>query len=473
MTEITVKELDGYSPDSIVFADLRDEKEYRSGTIPGAVSIPMDSISERISLLPKDKTVCVFCAVGDWSLQAAELLQDLGYNAVHLKGGYSAYKNAFNRECPVYLDYAANTPADPRVLDAYCRAVNENFANPNSHHTAGQNARESLDAATGSIAELLGVRPSEIIYTSGASESNNLAVKGFAFSGRHMGKHIISTCLEHSSVSAALTFLQEAGYEIDLVNILPDGTVDLEHLKKLLCNDTILVSVCAVDSELGVIQPVDGIAQLVKQYPGCRFHVDATQAIGKIPFSFEGPDSISLAPHKFYGLGSCGILFKKENAVLEPLIHGGASTTIYRSGTPDTAMAAASETALRIAVSELKKRYDIVAGHNAYLREQLSGFPLVRINSPENAVPHILNLSVKGVKSLKMQQALDLHGISVSTKSACSVPNTPSRAVYAVTHDRKNALCSWRISLSHLTTRSELERFSDVFRECYDSLTCK
>ncbi len=383
---------------------------------------------------------------------------------------HSAPKPYHTPSDSIYLDYAANTPVDPLVLEAYCKAVTDHYGNPNSHHAAGQHARKALDAATNAIADLLHIKPAEVIYTSGASESNNLAIKGFAFSGRHSGKHIISTCLEHSSVSAPLTFLQEMGYEIDLVNLLPDGTVDLQHLEKLLRNDTILVAVCALDSELGAVQPITEIAERIKAFPNCRLHVDATQAIGKIPFSFASPDSVSFAPHKFYGLGSCGILYKKEEAVLEPLIHGGTSTTMYRSGTPDPAMAAATETALRLSLSEQEHRCHIVAQYNAFLRKELSKFPLVRINSPETAVPYILNLSVKGVKSLQMQQALDAHGISVSTKSACSVPHTPSRAVYAVTHDRKNALCSWRISLSHLTTPEELEQFLAAFRVCYNTL---
>ena len=200
----------------------------------------------------------------------------------------------------IYLDYTANTPADPDVLDAYLAAERRYIANPNSTHIAGQEARVEMERVTQSIAQHLGVQPAEIIYTSGASESNNFALKGLARLSRHVGKHIISTPLEHSSVSGTLTALQEQGYEIDLVDIKRDGTIDLDHLKELLRPDTIAVAVTMVDSELGVVQPVAEIAEMLKACPHCHFHVDATQAVGKLPVSFAGIDTMSLTAHKFY-----------------------------------------------------------------------------------------------------------------------------------------------------------------------------
>ena len=254
-------------------------------------------------------------------------------------------ENAVNEQ-QIYLDYAANTPVDQCVLNCYCQAAVTYMGNPNSKHYTGLSAKEAISRATAHMAELLQVQPEELIFTSGASESNNLAIKGIAHTKRHTGKHIISTCLEHSSVSGSLTFLQEQGYEIDLVQIQEDGTIDLSHLKRLLRQDTILVSICAVDSELGTVQPISEISKILTGYPNCTFHVDATQAVGKIPFSCADADLVSFAPHKFYGLGSSGILYKKQPVILEPLIHGGASTTIYRSGTPDTAMILAMGCAL-------------------------------------------------------------------------------------------------------------------------------
>jgi cysteine desulfurase len=362
----------------------------------------------------------------------------------------------------IYLDYTADTPVDERVLQKFTETAREQFANPNSAHSEGRASKAVIDNVLSDIAKLLGIQPNELIFTSGASEANNLAVKGLAVTNRRKGKHIISTFLEHSSVSGALTFLQEQGYEIDLVNILPDGKIDLDNLRSLLRPDTILCAVCAVDSELGTIQPTAAIAEILKDHPDCRLHIDATQAIGKIPFSFAGADTVSFAPHKFYGLKGCGVLYKRDGCVLEPLIHGGASTTIYRSGTPDTAAIAALSTALGIAASEQQKRYDYVKTLNERVRAELMKMPKIRINSPADAVPHILNISVSGIKGEQMREFMDERGICISVKSACSVPNTPSRPVFAVSHDRKNALSSWRLSLSHLTTKYELEVFLEA-----------
>jgi len=371
----------------------------------------------------------------------------------------------------IYLDYTANTPADPDVLDAYLAAERRYIANPNSTHIAGQEARAEMERVTQSIAQHLGVQPAEIIYTSGASEANNLALKGIAHASRHIGKHIISTQLEHSSVGASLSALQQQGYEIDLLDIGRDGRVDLDQLRELMRDDTILVAVCAVDSELGTIQPIREIAGIVKPYPGCRLHVDATQAVGKTDLWLDGVDTMSFTAHKFYGPNGIGALYKRRGLVIEPQISGGASTTIYRSGTPTVALAASLETALNSAVNELPERSARVKEANLYLRTALSKYPKVRINSPESAIPHILNLSVENVKGTVFQRELDAEGVCVSVKSACSSDGLPSRAVFAVSRDRKNALSSWRISLSHLTTQEELDGFLRAFDACYTRLT--
>lgn len=371
----------------------------------------------------------------------------------------------------IYLDYSANTPVDARVLEQFCAVERRCIGNANSHHQAGSAAKAEIDAATIKIASLLGVQPAEIIYTSGASEANNFALKGLARLSRHTGRHIISTPLEHSSVSGTLTALQEQGYEIDLLDVKQDGTVDLEHLKDLLRPDTICVAITLVDSELGVVQPVQEIAAILKAYPHCHLHVDATQAVGKIPVSFEGVDTMSLTAHKFYGLNGIGLLIKRRNLALEPLIHGGESTTIYRSGTPTVALASSLACALNLAVTDLPGRVGHVAELNAELRAALSTYPLVRINSPDHAIPHVLNLSVRNVKGTVFQRELDAKGVCVSVKSACSSDGLPSRAVFAVSRDRRNALSSWRISLSHLTTEDEIKAFLQAFDVCYRELT--
>ena len=370
----------------------------------------------------------------------------------------------------IYLDYAAHAPADPAVLERFCDTERRFTANPNSVHAAGKAAREEMARVTEQIAALTGAAPSEVIFTSGATEANNLAIKGIAQASRHIGRHIISTPLEHSSVSGSLTALQERGWEIDLLSIGRDGRIDPEEVRELLRPDTVLAAVCAVDSELGTVQPVEEIAALLADRPNCRLHVDATQAVGRIPVSFSGIDTMSFAPHKFGGLCGSGVLLKRSRMPLEPQMHGGASTTLYRSGTPALGLAAATAFSLELACAGREEHCAIVRRHSARLRKALSAYPAVRINSPEGAVPHILNLSVKNVKGTVFQRALSERGVCVSVKSACSADGLPSRAVFAVSRDRRNALSSWRISLSHLTTDAEIDEFLAIFDECYHEL---
>lgn len=370
----------------------------------------------------------------------------------------------------IYLDYAANTPVQPDVLKAFTTIATDYVANPNASHALGKEAKICLDEATERIAQLLNVKKSEIIYTSGATEANNLAIKGIAHKYKRNGKHIITTYLEHSSVTSTVTALQNEGYEIDFVDLLDNGEIDLEHLKELLRPDTILVSVSHVDSEIGIKQPLEAIYKVLEAYPNCFFHIDATQAIGKIEVNLGDADLITFTPHKFYGLNGIGILVKKEKVLLEPLIHGGISTTTFRSGTPTLALIVSAETALALAMPKIEERYTYVARLNAQLREVLGQYKQVHINSPKEASPYILNLSVKGTNAAALQQALEEREIYVATKSACCTLNTPSRPVYAITKDRKLALSTLRISLSHLTTKEEIETFLECFDQSYKNL---
>ena len=364
----------------------------------------------------------------------------------------------------IYLDYSANTPADSRVLERFCEVERSCPGNANSRHQAGRDAKLVIDHATQTIAGLLSAQPAEVIYTSGASEANNFALKGLAKLSRHLGKHIISTPLEHSSVSGTLTALQEQGYEIDLVDIRRDGTIDLEHLKELLRPDTIAVAVTLVDSELGVVQPVKEISELLQAWPNCHLHVDATQAVGKVPVSFEGVDTMSLTAHKFYGLNGIGLLLKRRKLALEPLIHGGESTTIYRSGSPTVALAASLETALEAAVGELPARTTRVREANAFLRDALSKYPKVHINSPENAVPEVLNFSEMCIKSETMLAFLAEEQIYVSSASACG-RGQPSHTLAAMGRDPLAIDTAIRVSFCADNTPEDVDAFLNRFED--------
>ena len=370
----------------------------------------------------------------------------------------------------VYLDYSATTPVDERVLETFSKVCMEYPGNSNSLHSLGVKSKELEDYATEEIAKMLKIKPSEVIYTSGASESNNTAIKGICLKYQNRGKHIITTYLEHSSVIAPLNYLTSLGFEVDFVKIDDNGLVDLDDLKRLLRDDTILVSVCMVDSEIGLRQPIKEIANILKDYPKCFFHVDCTQALGKIPVDLSYVDLASMSAHKIYGMKGIGLLIKKENVVIEPLIHGGKSTTAFRSGTPALPLIVSLMKAMQLIIPNVDKNMEYIAGLNKIVREKLSEYPLVHINSTENSMPHTINFSLRKIKPETFLHALDANEIYISTKSACSSANSKSNSVYALTKDEELSNHSLRISLSYKTTKEELDKFFKVFDECYKKL---
>lgn len=368
----------------------------------------------------------------------------------------------------IYLDYAANTPVEKEVLKEYVSATTKYIANPNSTHPLGLEAKKIIDDSTQKISKYFNIEPNNIIYTSGSSESNNMVIKGIAEINKNKGKHIIVSAIEHSSIIAPCNYLANKGYEISVIPILENGQLDLNELKNTIRDDTILVSICYVDSELGTVQPIKEISKIIKKYENCIFHTDATQAVGKINVDFKGIDFVTFAPHKFYGLNGFGVLLNMNNNKLIPLIHGGKSTTIYRSGTPVTANVVALKKSIELALDNLNKRYDYISGLNKYLRDELSIFSNVHINSPKNSIPSTLNFSLVKMDAKRVVKKLTENGICLSTTSACSLGSTPSKSVYAITNDLELAKNSIRISLSHLTTLEELNKFMKIFKKIYD-----
>ena len=367
----------------------------------------------------------------------------------------------------IYLDYAASTPVDKKVLDLYYDTVLKYYANPNSNHKLGIEARNLIDDSTNNIASILGVLPCEIIYTSGASESNNLVIKGICERYKNRGKHILISALEHNSIVSASTYFQERGFEVELIPVNKDGLIDITALKNLLRDDTILVSVCYVDSEIGLKQPIEAIGEILREYPNCVFHTDASQAVGKISTNFNNVDLVTITPHKFYGLNGIGIVIKKKDISLTPQINGGKSLTIYRSGTPDTASIVSLKLALEIAVENLSNRYDYIKELSETLKQELKKYKNVHINNTDASIPHTINFSVKGIKSIDLQKRLEDYNIYVSTKTSCCPIETPSKLVYALTKDKILSSTSIRVSLSHLTTKEEINEFLRVFDIIY------
>lgn len=368
----------------------------------------------------------------------------------------------------IYLDYSATTPVNKEVIDTYSRVCSEFIGNPNSLHKLGVEAKKLIDASTKQIANILGVNPNEIIYTSGSSESNNMAIKGVCSRYSNRGKHIITTNLEHSSIVAPLNYLQNNGFEVDFVKLDENGLVDLEDLKRLMRDDTLLVTICSVNSEVGVRQDLKAISEIVRSNPKTIFHSDVTQSIGKDKIDLSVVDMASISCQKFYGMKGIGCLIKRESLIIEPLIHGGKSTTVFRSGTPATPLIASFAKALRLAYEDFDSKLKHVVELNKYLKDKLNDLD-VYINSNDYCLPHIVNISLKNIKSEVMLHALEEHDIYISTQTACSTGNY-SASVYAVTHDKEKASRSMRISLSYLTTKEEIDTFIRVFNECIKKL---
>lgn len=364
----------------------------------------------------------------------------------------------------IYLDYSATTPVNDEVLDTFCK-VSKNFVgNPNSLHKLGVEAKELIDASTRQIEDILKLHDKEVIYTSGASEANNTAIMGVVKKYPNRGHHIITTRLEHSSIIAPISALQNEGYEVSFVDLDENGLVTIENLKKLIRDDTVLVSIGCVNSELGIIQDIDRLGKFLKKYPKLIFHSDITQAIGKIKLNLDNVDLASFSAQKFYGLKGVGCLIKNKNIKIKPLIYGGKSTTVYRSGTPAVALIASLAKALRLVYEDFDNRYNYVKGLNSYLREELSKIDGVHINSSLESSPYILNISIKNIKSEVMLHALESEDIYISTQTACSKGGS-SIGVFEITKNEDYALHSLRISLSYLTTEEELDVFLKVFKE--------
>ena len=372
----------------------------------------------------------------------------------------------------IYFDNSATTFVDPKVLETFNKVCTEYPGNSNSIHSLGVKSKELEEYATEKIARLLNVKPSEIIYTSGASESNNTVLKGVASRYKNRGNHIITTPLEHSSVLETCKYLESKGFIIDYVKIKDNGLIDIEDLERLLTDNTILVSVAYVDSELGIRQDIDTISKIVKKHPKCYFHVDATQAIGKIKVDPTSIDFISMSAHKIFGLKGIGLLIKKDNIVIDNLIHGGKSTTIYRSGTPALPLICSLMKALELVIPNIDKNYEYVSSLSRKIKDNLKKYDNIHINSTENSIPYIINFSVIGVKPETFIHTMEEEDIYLSTKSACSTSDV-SLSVDSIYHNREISMSSIRISLSYKNTEEEIDKFIKAFDKIYNKLVFK
>ena len=371
----------------------------------------------------------------------------------------------------IYLDYSATTPVDLEVFDTLSKVTKNFVGNANSIHSLGQKSSELLESATRQIADIFGVNPSEIVYTSGATEANNMALIGTALANHKKGKHIIVSKLEHPSIYAICDYLKTMGFEISYVNNDKEGLIDFDDLKEKVREDTILVSICAVNSEIGVRQPLKMIRQIIKkENMGTIFHSDMTQAIGKVSVNMHDVDLASMSGHKIFGPKGIGFLYKSSMVKITPLIYGSGKSNDLKPGTPPLPLIAALSKAIRLASDGLEKRERFISLLNDKITSSLSKYPNIIINKTKYSIPQILNISVMDVMPEVMVHALDKHEIYVSTNTACSSGDI-SNSVIAIYNDINRAKHTLRISLSYVTTTEEVNRFLEIFKEEYENLS--
>ncbi len=370
----------------------------------------------------------------------------------------------------IYLDYCATTPISLDVLDSFNKASKEFIGNPNSLHSLGIKSKELIGSATKQISELLGTSENEIIYTSGATESNNLALIGSCLAHRKKGNHLIISRLEHPSIYAICNYLKELGFEVSFVENDQDGLIDFNDLKSKMRPETILVSICAVNSELGIREPLKMIRQIIKkENPETIFHSDMTQALGKIPVNVKDVDMASFSIHKIYGPKGIGLLYKSNFIKIEPLIHGSNKEKNLRPGTPAVPLIAASSKAIRLGIQDLDRKETFIRKLNEKIREEIQDLEGILINSTKYSIPHILNISLNNIKPETFIHAMEEYEIYIGTNTACASGEV-SPTIMALFNDEERARHSIRISLSYLTTTEEINRFLNCFRNVYNKL---
>ena len=368
----------------------------------------------------------------------------------------------------VYLDYSATTPVLPEVLDSYNKVTEEYFGNPNSLHSLGVKAHELLESANKQVSELLNIKEDEFFYTSGATESNNLAIIGAALTYKRYGNRILVSTMEHPSIYGICKHLEKLGFIIDYVNVTNEGVIDFDDLKNKVTKDTILVSICAVNSEVGARQPLKTVRQVIrKNNENCILHSDMTQAIGKVNINVNDVDLATISSHKIYGPKGIGLLYKTRGLVLTPLLYGHDDSLV--PGTPPLPLIVSFAKALRLALKDINKKEETVKKYYDKIVEHMGNYPRIVINSSKYCIPHILNISLMDIKPETFIHALEKDEVYVSSNTACS-KGKKSESVYQMTHDDKRSETTIRISISPYTMPSEITEFLESFDNHYNEL---
>lgn len=369
----------------------------------------------------------------------------------------------------IYLDNSATTQPYKEVLETFEKVSNQFYGNPSSLHKKGIEAERLVERARQQIGDYLGVKPHEIVFTSGGTEGNNLAIKGTAFQYKQRGKHIITTEIEHPSSLEAFRFLETLGFNVTYLPVDERGLVSIQDVKQALREDTILVSIIHVNNEIGSIQPIEEIGALLKTERKVIYHVDHVQGVTKVPLALHeaNVDLCTISGHKIHGLKGTGLLYIREGLKLTPLFHGGGQENGYRSGTENTAGIVSLAKAIRLSFEQAKTSLAKINRLKQFIIQELEKVDGVILNTPKDySAPHIINFSLPGYKPEVIIHALAENDISLSTKSACSSKQTEaSHVILALANDVERARSALRISLSFHTEKSDCETFIEQLRK--------
>ncbi len=365
----------------------------------------------------------------------------------------------------IYLDNSATTKPDPSVLDTFNKVSMKFFGNPSSLHSLGAESERFFKKVRQQVAELLTCQEKEVVFTSGGTESNNLAIKGVANYYKKRGNHIITSEVEHPSVYEACKQLENSGFNVTYLPVNNKGIIELNELEQAITKETILVSIMHVNNEIGSIQPIEEIAKILKKHKSILFHTDAVQSFSKLKIPLKDVDLLSISGHKINGLKGTGFLYVKSGVQIDPLFSGGEQEFNLRSGTENLAGAASLARAMRLALNKLT-RANQIDDLKQILIESLQNIEDVKITTPKESAPHIIHLSVPGIKPETMIHALAQRDIYVSTQSACSSKSADiSRVLLACGYETEMAKSGIRVSLSYETTKEEIKVFIDVLQE--------
>lgn len=373
----------------------------------------------------------------------------------------------------IYFDNSATTLPYPEAIKTYEEVATKIFGNPSSLHQLGSQSSRILQASRQQIAELLGKRTDEVFFTSGGTEGDNWVIKGLAFEKQRYGKHIIVSDIEHPAVKESAKWLQTQGFEVDFAPVDKKGFVKVDVLAKLLRPDTILVSIMAVNNEIGSVQPIKAISKLLADKASISFHVDAVQAIGKIAtddYLTDRVDFATFSGHKFHSVRGVGFIYKKAGKKISPLLNGGGQEAGFRSTTENVAGIAAMAKALRIVLDKAKIGQKQLLTMKRILFDSLSHYDdVILFSEMEYFAPNILTFGIKGVRGEVLVHAFEEHDIYISTTSACSSKaGKPAGTLISMGISSKLAQTAVRLSLDENNDMSQVEQFLTIFKQIYE-----